>query len=136
MYITTSKLLNMKFNNVFLFVCLALLSCNYTKPKPLQVYNLKIKQRTLNFDGSAMVDNIKEDTVMAVDDTIAYDRALRTYFATKHTEHRLNYRVSRSESFKLLDSLGRDVMYKLNQEVTDSLKTRYYALRPEFKKYL
>ncbi len=59
MYISLSKSLNMKISQVLAIVCIGFASCKQAN-RPLQVYNLKIKQVTLNIYGSKMVDNLKK----------------------------------------------------------------------------
>lgn len=111
------------------------MSCK-PKAEKLLLYQLNIRQQTLNVDGSRMIDNVKEDTVMATNDTNAFDRGLLKYLAIRSVEDRLNNRISISDKFVVMDSLGLNVRNGLSQHTVDSLEDKYIQLRPVFAKYL
>jgi hypothetical protein len=60
-----------------LLLAIIVVSCKNTPaPLKLNTYKIEISRLGLNFDGSALQDEVKEDTVMAINDTIAYQKAL------------------------------------------------------------
>ncbi|SMC46320.1 hypothetical protein [Pedobacter africanus] len=120
---------------IILFYCFLLASCK-PKPTPLLTYEIKIFQKELDVIGTEMIDNVKSDTIMAINDTSAYDKAVLAFIALKETEAMLKNSVSKSDYFSLTDSLGTDVKSRLSVNVIDSLNNKWLSLRPELKKYL
>lgn len=118
-----------------LTLCSVIFSCK-PKPAPLLVYNIEMPQQTLNASGTRMIENIKTDTVMAINDTLAYDKAIRSFLAVKKAEKMLDYRVSKTNSFTVSDSSGVDLTNILSKNVVDSIFNKWAALNIEYKELL
>lgn len=107
----------------------ALLSCKQSvKTKQLKIYNLKVNQLVLNAYGNRYENKIKEDTIMALNDTTAYMNGLIDYYSRLKAEKATNNYVYTTKSFLVEDSVGIDLTYSLNSNVVDSLTKKIKAL--------
>lgn len=112
---------------------LSLTSCLEKKETKLYTYTVLISGTGLNVDGSALNKELKEDTVMAENDTVGYDRGLRMFLANKLTKERFDGKLGNVYRYQIVDSLGNDLEIKLDEKIKDSLKNNYYKLN---KKYI
>ncbi|MFA1772872.1 hypothetical protein ACD591_16340 [Rufibacter glacialis] len=97
------------------------------------MYTILIKQELPNLTGSELEQEVKEDTIMAINDTVAYQKALRAFQAEVITDENLDYKMGRSLGFRLQDSLGRDVIDALPRAVVDSLNTQAAAVEKRYR---
>jgi hypothetical protein len=104
------------------------------KPKPLKLNTYKLKiYRTEYSTYSSPYEDVKIDTIKAINDTLAYQKGLRTYFANRMTDAKLGKAsMYKTKKFVVQDSSGNDISIGLP---IDSIKQTYYKLHPEFKNY-
>lgn len=122
-------------NKILLYSAFIVLltACLKKKETKLYPYNVLIKGTGLNIDGSALKDEVKEDTVMAENDRVGYDKGLRVFIANKLTSNRFKGKMGSTYTYQIIDSLGNDLDVTLSDKVKDSLKNDYYKLN---KKYI
>lgn len=119
----------------FLSICELFCNCNYN--------SLKIEQKqyhlTLNYDQFDPNNNTiksvsKNDTIMAQDDTLAYLKAVDTFYHDKIKE-RAKMNFGQPKSFSITDKNGLDLTIKLSNEITGKIKGNVES-KPEIKKML
>lgn len=117
-------------NTSLLLLSIALMaSCGQLqeKPKP-RVYTLSVDRENLNITGEHLVRETDQDTIMAYNDTLAYNRALLTYHAHLRTARLLENKMGQIYGFKLEDSLGTNIAESLPPQVVDSLSLSFEKL--------
>ncbi len=119
---------------VYIIILIALFGCKQ-KPVKLNQYSISIDRESLNITGSALERDEKIDTLMAVNDTIAYQKGLFAYYANLMTDKRLNSKMGNTYGFRLTDTTGNDISIKLGIIVTDSIKREVENL-PSIKNFL
>ena len=104
-----------------LFLLASLIGCT-EKPKPLVPYTLKIKRDALSATLSGFQEEIKVDTIYAVDDLSAYSEGITQYYSHLVTEKTSSYELFRTKSYSIQDTNGVDLEVKLPKNVVDSIK--------------
>jgi hypothetical protein len=113
-----------------LLFALSLVACK--KPKAiLYRYDITIKVKD-NLSGAAA--SSKEDTIMAVNDSSAYARAILKVTAQKRSDKMTGNSVYTYQSFSLLDSLGLSVSSRLSTKYKDSVETHFNELAKRMEK--
>jgi hypothetical protein len=118
----------------FIIIPIIIMSCTkQNKPIRQYTYTVRINVTELNIDGSRLVPEIKEDTIRAENDTVAYEGGLITYIASKTTNEKFKGKMGTTKGYQIIDSLGNDLDISLSKNVIDSLKQQYKKhLKPNY----
>lgn len=120
-------------SKIYLLASIAVFATTLTsckKPKDiLYSYNLKI---TID-DRLSGGTTVKEDTVMARNDSLAYSRAMLKVTAQKQSDKLSKGLVYKFRSFSLTDSIGADVPASLSISYKDSVNTAFSNLAKRLK---
>lgn len=116
---------------IFIYFTFLVIISSCTPKKTIQYpYNVILIGTTLNNYGSGLQQETKEDTVMAENDTVAYERGLISFVASRSTKQRLG--MGDVISYKIVDSIGNNLDITLSEETIDSLK-KFYTSKPKYK---
>jgi hypothetical protein len=117
---------------VFLIAAVAVLACN--KPHTLTTYRSVIKRERLSVDGYVGYNN-KIDTLMALNDTLAYKKGLTRFYNNLVDEAHTPNRRYVTRSFKVINEANIDISSILSKNIKDSLdKIAEKAARGQLKK--
>jgi hypothetical protein len=102
---------------LIIVVIISFLSCN--DDKPIKKYKLIIEKDS----------GIKEDSLIAYDDSSAYSKALISFKASKMADSLTAYRFGKTKSFRIVDASGNDLLVKLPKQVIERMTTYISNLR-------
>lgn len=125
--------MNMK-TKILLMVLTALYLCGCkTKEKRQKPYTLTLFVMEYNRSGTPIYLNHKRETITAFNDTLAYNEALKAYYANKTEEAQLGTKsLNQTIKFEIKNGI-RNLNEEFNTKLTDSLKKNYLKLNPGIK---